>query len=262
MKRTLAVFTMLVFVVTACGQDATPSDRGLSGGNAPMWQAISGLTSTSNFFSSGDGGTGFRLINGVPAETRKDYAVGRQTLQQVKSSARPVDRRTIAPASYLKLARLVKLDSAPIEESRVAQILDEGGFHVFDYSTVDNWLYRQALKMGANMRWVWKPMRDADLNTFAGIGISWQQTEVGFFHPKTYAKRIPERVLARAAYLAEKLPDALFLVSDFEVVNPDPFLAVTTPKLLGERKIWIIEIWDEPGFTDKEAGLIEVAVLR
>ena len=44
------------------------------------------------------------------------------------------------------------------------------------------------------------------------------------------------------------MPEAMLIVSDYETVKPDPFLAVTTPALLAAGKIWIVAVWDEPNF--------------
>lgn len=74
-----------------------------------------------------------------------------------------------------------------------------------------------------------------------------------------YARRIPERVIGTIAKILEREPDAVLLVSDFEVAKPDPFLAITTTKLLEAGKVWIVEQWDEPAWKD---GPAQVAVVR
>jgi hypothetical protein len=61
-----------------------------------------------------------------------------------------------------------------------------------------------------------------------------------------YEKPVPDFVLNKAVQIAEKLPQAVFHVEEFqvrEVPLPDPFLVVSYE---GER-YWI-EVWDEKDF--------------
>jgi hypothetical protein len=79
---------------------------------------------------------------------------------------------------------------------------------------------------------------------------------MGFISPNEYAQSVPYRVLGEMKVLMEAVPEALFLISDYEAIKPDPFLAVTTEKLLGAGKIWIVSQWDEPGFGVAEDGAV------
>jgi hypothetical protein len=154
-------------------------------------------------------------------------------------------------ASYLKTAKAVGLDSPAIAEAQLAQIIVDHGFSIYDYSNVDNYLYHEALKQGTQVRWVWKPMRTADMKAAAQETWSTWDGMGRISAASMYARALPEKVLAKVECLMTELPDAIFLVSDYEVVKPDPFLAVTTPKMLSAHRIFIVDQWDEPGFTDK-----------
>lgn len=60
-----------------------------------------------------------------------------------------------------------------------------------------------------------------------------------------YLHAIPFACLLTVKKIADAFPDAQFLVSDYEVQRPDPFLAVTLPDT---PELFVIERWDEPGF--------------
>lgn len=174
------------------------------------------------------------------------------SLEQVKLTARAVPSAALAPAAYMKLAMRIKLESAGIDEARVLDALHQLDMKTYDYDRVDEYLYRQALKQGTQVRWVWKPMRDSDMEsikTSSSFGVVTQGFGMLFY--KLYGKAIPARVLNTAETILAKVPDALFLVSDYEVLRPDPFLAVTTKKLIDENKLWIIDVWAEPGFGEQ-----------
>jgi hypothetical protein len=166
------------------------------------------------------------------------------TVAQVDESALPVADRQLAPAAYVALAKAIKMDSPSADEAQMLQVIHDHHFRVYDYTKVDNYLYRQALKQGSRMRWVWKPMRQADVKAASSVA----STPSGYVYAKLYGRRVPQPILEDAKCVLDKVEDAVFLVSDFEAVQPDPFLAVSTPKLLSEGKLWIIDRWDEPGF--------------
>jgi hypothetical protein len=219
-------------------------DRGSSsyfiGGGAATWSSVGcpGCGISSNL-----------SLVGLTIETRKDDGRG-PTLVQVKSSAHKIPALEIATPTWLKLAKQINLDSAAVDEANLAKTISEHEWSVYDYAKVDDYLYRQALRMGTNTRWVWKPVREADMKLTSGANTWSVRPAMGFVYPKVYGRAIPERIMDKIACVLQDMPDALFLVSDFEVVKPDPFLAVTTAKLLGEDKIYIVAQWNEPGFTE------------
>lgn len=225
-----------------------------SGGSAPVWTTLT----SSNLISAGGSGQIAYITSdgtnywypGVPAETRKPH-VPMLTIAAVRDASRSLSHAELAPTEYLTLAKSVGLTSAATDEARVLDVIDQIGLKVYDFGKVDEYLYGHALKQGAQAHWVWKPMREADLKEVQESGASLRVTKEGLVYPKQYSHKIPERVLLDVCNLLETMPDAVLLVSDYEVIKPDPFLAITTKKLLNEGKVWIVEQWDEPGFTEK-----------
>ncbi len=219
-----------------------------------MMSGTSGTLAATNALAITSGGTFVTLADNwnwsgnLRSETRKDDGKG-PTVQVVDASARLLSKAKLPTTRYRELAASIGLNPSPItDEVEVLQAIDELGMHVYDWDRVDQYLYRKALKQGANMRWVWKPLREADVKATGQRTTNHEHA--GLVYPEQYAHAIPENVLARAADFIGKVPKAVLLVSDYEVINPDPFLAVTTEKLLAAGKIWIVERWDEPGYRD------------
>lgn len=183
------------------------------------------------------------------------------SLQQIRLEAKPIPVASLAPAAYLKLAMKINLESATTDEIRMLDAIYGLNLKTYDFSKVDDYMYRKAVESRSPTRWVWKPMRESDKSkTDKAIGLAtWRRpakvaNDFGVLSVDLYARAIPARVLETVASVLAKLPDALFVVSDYEATKPDPFLAVTTQKLLDEGKIWIIDVWAEPGFTDEVTG--------
>ncbi len=253
----LAAGILLVAGLSLFGQNR-PSTSGTSGTITTTTGDVSGVwTGASTILSAATSGpVGWVTADGrwiqsggafVPSETRKPITPA-VTLTQVRATAKKVSESSLAPASYIKTAKALKVNSAAIEEANMLQELHDHALKVYDYDKVDTFLYNTALKMGSNTRWVWKPLRDADMKESSN---AWSiRPQMGFIYLKQYSRAVPERVLNLVANLLECIPDAIFYVSDFEVVKPDPFLAITTKKLLEEDKIYIIAQWDEPSFKD------------
>jgi hypothetical protein len=261
--RTLAVFALLAFACGMFGQTTTSHLKPAGGGGGSgtitgnytgdLSTIITGipLTAAANSILMADGSTLSWAVGGQgwqsgTAETRKDDGHG-PTLIQVRDSARRLNRNELAPAQYIVLAKSVGVEP---EEAELLQAIHDADLTIYDFSKVDNYLYRQALKQKADMHWVWKPVRDADLARIVENGtVNWQSiANMGVVFAKLYSQQVPMHVLAEMKVILETVPDAMFMISDYEVVKPDPFLAVTTKKLLGADKIWIIDQWDEPGF--------------
>ena len=190
------------------------------------------------------------------AEIRKDNGKG-ITLTSLVASAKPINPARLASANYVKLANKLGIDSAAIDEACMLATIHDLNISTYDFDKVDDYLYRQALKQGTNVRWVWKPLRSKDLDETSKQWFS--AATMGSLYPTQYAHAIPERVLTTISDILAKEPNAIFLVSDYEVVKPDPFLAVTTLKMLKAGVIFIVDRWDEPGFRDDIAGALRVS---
>ncbi len=219
----------------------------------------SGTLITQGNISFVDGSGGVYLRSGPiewrPQETRKPDGRG-PTIAQIRNAAHRITPRELAPVSYATLAKELGME-ASTDEAQVLQVISDAGLPVYDFAKVDGYLYRQALKQGADMRWVWRPARDKDAKAIIASGQSWRSSAtLGLVSTATYRQSVPYRVLSEMKLLAEAIPGALFLISDFEALKPDPFLAVTTDSLLSAGKIWIVSQWDEPGFGEGSQGVL------
>jgi hypothetical protein len=67
----------------------------------------------------------------------------------------------------------------------------------------------------------------------------------GLFSESVYPHAIPVVPLMAMKIIQDAFPEAQFFASDYEVQNPDPFLAVMLPDT---PDLFVIERWDEPGF--------------
>jgi len=187
--------------------------------------------------------------DGSVRETRpKTNAV---SLKLVKASASLIPKAHLAPAAYVTLAKSIGLESAATDEARLIQAIAECDLPVYDYDKVDNYLYHQTLSSKIPMRWGWKPLREADVKAVLGYSngaLSSAQDGFGLLFSRQYAGKVPEQVLTTVAMILKKVPDATFMVSDYEAIKPDPFLMVTTPRMMEAHRMFIVSQWDEAGF--------------
>lgn len=225
------------------GQDSSSlsgsitSTIGTTGIVAQNWSgsAQSVCTNGQCFWFGGVGGSG---ITRVQSKSKPKY-----TLAQVRASAVPIQKAKLAPAAYLTLAKSIGLESAGTDEARMLDCLDKLILKPYDADKVDAYLSHKAEAQGANMMWLWKPLRELDEKA---VALGWSRTLD--LSPKRYGQAVPAHALTVVAEVLREMPDAVFLVSDYEAVKPDPFLAVTTARLLQEGRVWIIEQWNEPNF--------------
>jgi hypothetical protein len=250
----------LTVILTVAGMAQTSGPLNLTGNTAttlewtgPIVGSIPAVGPTPGLLWNGN--TGSWTPNGFQ-ETRKDDGKG-PTLQQVKMSGKLVTSKMLAPAAYLEIAKQIGLNpSASTDEAEILEAIQHGAFHVYDFDKVDGYLWRQALKEKSPSTWVWKAMRHTDWESMAANGFG--HSASGVISGAQYARTLPLRIMNDVRAILDCFPDAKFLVSDYEVVRPDPFLAVTTPSLFAAGKIWIIDCWDEPGFTevDRTVGIV------
>lgn len=184
--------------------------------------------------------------NVSPVAPRKN--VRKVSNAEIRASAKLISWDKLAPETYLALAHEVGMDtSASSEEAKITQAIYDLKLPTYPFNLVDDYLYNKAIVEGKNERWVWRPMRSADLAKLKDVRADYEGG-AGVLQPLQYARRVPSEVLETAKALLEKDPAVNFLISDYTAVKPDPFLAVTTPGLLEQGKIWIVAVWDEPGF--------------
>lgn len=197
------------------------------------------VSSSSPYFSS----------TTVATFNRKPRVPG-ATIVQVKASAKLVDVASKPPARYISVAKQIGLKSAATDEAELLNVLDSHFLKIYDFKRVDDYLYNIALKQGPNVIWVWMPLRDADSKTAGETGYYSGDAGVLDHSGLTYGHTVPERVLEDVGCILSEMPDALFLISDYVTKRPDPFMAVTTKKLLQAGKVFIVDQWDEPDFDD------------
>lgn len=70
------------------------------------------------------------------------------------------------------------------------------------------------------------------------------EIKLEYDHPG-YSRAIPIDMLRRAGQIKAQFKDAVFAVTDYQAVNPDPFISVTLPTF---SEPVIFGVWDEPGF--------------
>ena len=142
-----------------------------------------------------------------------------------------------APDAYIALATELGIESAAVDEQRLREAICELGLMVYDYDKVDAWLTRKANEKsgGTRYRWTWKGLRPKDAAALP-VTLQWAAPA------DPYAHAVPMQKLSK------EVDNALFFVSDYEAVVPDPFLSVTTPAMYAANKQFVVERWDEPGF--------------
>lgn len=156
---------------------------------------------------------------------------------------------------------------------RLATALDELMIPVYDFDKVKAFLVKKAAEVAkqeaaaavnGSAAWGWFPLNApapvvidegpheralrelyASMNTFGSS--SPPRLVNGAFRTAAYTKRVPLPVLLTAEQIEDKLPgEVSFFVSDIERY-PDPFLGVCL-KSDPEKKMFVVERWDEPGF--------------
>lgn len=153
-----------------------------------------------------------------------------------------------APVGYVTLAKFVGAKVSN-EEAVITDAIKDLGLPVYGFAEVDEFLARKALSQGTNARWVWKPLATDGLTGITAAGMAWSnRAGVGIIAHKLYPQLVPMSALATLKSIIALVPNVLPLISDYEVMKPDPFMAITTSELLAAGKIWIIAQWDEPGF--------------
>lgn len=154
----------------------------------------------------------------------------------------------------------------------------QSGIELYDYREVDDWLtMKTEWAEKKNLYWCWRPLRAKDV-----VDFSWRcakyDVEDGFYYsPKDhdgwssreavhacrpYEKLVPEFALELVAKLEERFGDEVcFFVSDYAVVDPDPFIMVR-PRQRGDgpvsRQMFIFGFWDEPGFDQQRRARLSV----
>lgn len=228
-----------------------------------VWSTGSGTVPSSNgAILWGGGGNSSSFVTTPTRKVGPELPV--PTIQEIRLHTKAVAELPLASAAYLKLAMKIGLRSAATDELEILGVIHDVDLRVYNLSKVDQYLQDKASRAAPNTYWVWKALRKGDLDHIMATGTRFRDG-LGIVYPSAYSHAVPQRVLEHVAAILEKLPEATFLISDYETIKPDPFMAITTPTLLGEGKIWIVDQWDEPGFNEEEAivpNIFEAPVVR
>jgi hypothetical protein len=176
------------------------------------------------------------------------------------ASAKPIPRprslkltpQQVAPMSYIELAKEAGALGAA-ESAEIDQSLESLNLPVFNIRDVSDYMTDDAARHG-HSSWGWRPLRDGDSDLVDSASKKMAGRSIGL-DSRPYARQIPTDVLETVRLVAGALPKAVFLVSDYEDPKPDPFLAVTTPRMIQDGRVWVIADWDEPGFMRKKVTI-------
>lgn len=115
------------------------------------------------------------------------------------------------------------------------------------YALDEVWDYMNRIARREGKRWHWYPIREKDSRSFTlEFG---EDTRVGWLRPQLYKKELPIHILRLISKIPVELRDKLeFYVSDYEVINPDPFLMAIPKHSEAITMITVLAVWDEPGF--------------
>lgn len=165
--------------------------------------------------------------------------------------------------AYVKRAAAIDYQPDPMSilYEKLKIVIAKNNILVYDSKAVCEWMTKMARKEGPRMVWVWKsltkPLNKLISDVAVRHDISYQhrfydrdaQNSMGaVLQEARYTKVIPEAVLATAEtilkHFDQKKEPVVLLVSDYEVAQPDPFLAAAVPG----HPFLIVDFWDEPGF--------------
>lgn len=146
---------------------------------------------------------------------------------------------------YRALAAKIGLRVLTAKQS-LRQVLHDETIPVYDLRRVESYM-RRVTPRGKD--WGWRACREHDVLSRMHYGSS-----NGSFIAGIYAHPLPFPVLHTIERVSAACPEALFFVSDYEAVRPDPFLMVTMYPV--DHRLWeatpetcfVIERWDEPSF--------------
>jgi hypothetical protein len=141
-------------------------------------------------------------------------------------------------AEYARVTAKLGIASPAFTKLETEHVLSELGIEVFDWEEVrefldkafpTRWSDSGATRTGG---WEWKPLQAVHATA----------------RFEAYPKAIPLPILLLVERVADRLPEAVFFVSDEK--SPQDFL---DPFLMMRHggNVWVIACWDEPGFTGK-----------
>lgn len=155
---------------------------------------------------------------------------------------------------YEKTAKELNFLPAALLHKQILQFLSDEKIFTYDFEKVMKYLWSDVEKLNKNLikeknrsesllKVIWIPLRYEDGWDSRHEGFGWH----GSANDKNimYDKLIPAHILKDVQKIENKFENKVkFFVSDYEVVNPDPFIMVTANNM----NHIIFGVWDEPGF--------------
>lgn len=172
--------------------------------------------------------------------------------------------------TYESIAEELNYKPAQLLQEQLFRFLKENDIQIYDFDAVDRYLAAIAEKEGKV--WIWRPLRQQDTPNW-GAGECGRNNHIGWWgraptghtgqvfaghgscRPKdwvyrAYDRAVPAHVLRHVKKIEGKFGERVkFLVSDYAVPKPDPFIAVTAPDV----DLIIFDAWDEPGFGEPKS---------
>lgn len=147
----------------------------------------------------------------------------------------------ISIRDYINLAERCGVKTNPIGNMKMVDWIRE---HHHSYRWDEVYAYmnelakRESSKHGKKISWLWRPLRNQDI-----LGANWAVGNIKISQ-EVYKRIVPAPVLMTVEKLVTEFGDAVkFYVSDYDLPQPDPFLAAAI-----YHEWEVIERWDEPGF--------------
>lgn len=134
---------------------------------------------------------------------------------------------------------------AEVRRRELIEFCLDNGYPIYDNQHVHD--YMSGLAKKVKKIFVWCPVdrapREADYMRRHMLYIN-DAAEHGTIVGEQYSHAIPIDILRRAAAMKAAIPEVRIYASDYAIPNPDPFIAAR----LGQGKLVIFGVWDEPGF--------------
>lgn len=129
--------------------------------------------------------------------------------------------------------------AAALRRRNVVEFLLDSGLPLYDNQAVGRYMDGLCIALtrsnhfhtGSEYTWEWVALRKKDAPHFG--------------YP-LYQHLVPMEMLQRVKTISAKFPTAIFAVTDYAAVNPDPFICFrTSPE---DHEQYVFGVWDEPGF--------------
>lgn len=157
----------------------------------------------------------------------------RQPKPQTKFSDEPSE-------AYLALVRDLQITHTLPSSNRMVTLLRKLNMPIYNNNEVDSYMRRITPR---RKQYYWSLL----LGSFAHSWLYEKQDKPGHYAPQVYRRPVPHHILQRVKTIRDHMPQATFFVTDYAVVNPDPFVCVRDRDNTDAPHV-VFGVWDEPGF--------------